>query len=85
MRFLGEQDQFSRLKASQENSIDAILMNSFNAGFDAYDSIITQYHEQALSAINQGIDPHNLPNQNPFIDVLVRYLDSNTNNTATTN
>lgn len=85
MRFLGEQDQFSRLKASQENSIDAILMNSFNAGFDAYDSIINQYHEQALSAINQDIDPRNLPNQNPFIDVLVRYLDSNTNNAATTN
>lgn len=85
MRFLGEQEQFNRLKASQENSIDAILMNAFNAGFDTYDSIINQYHEQALAAINQGIDPHNLPNQNPFIDVLVRYLDYNKNNVTTTN
>lgn len=76
MRFLGDPEQFSKLKVSQENSIDSILMNAFNAGFDAYDSIINQYHEQALSAINQRIDPRNLPNQNPFIDVLVRYVNS---------
>ena len=85
MRFLGEQEQFNRLKISQENSVDSILMNAFNAGFDAYDSIINQYHEQALSAINKGIDPHDLPNQNPFINVLVRYLDFNGSDEATTN
>ena len=55
MRFLGSDVQFKNLKDSQENLIDSLLMNSFNEGFNACNTSITELYNQAVA--DYFVDP----------------------------
>lgn len=80
MRFYGEDKDLVNLKESQENIIDTLLINAFNAGFRACNDIVASQHEQAQAAIKQKIDPGNLPQSNIFIALLTEYTNSLDNN-----
>lgn len=76
MKFIGTDQEFSKLKDGQENLIEALLANVYNEGYNACNNTITNLFEQAKKAIEQHIDPKMLRNQNPFLDVVAMYSDS---------
>lgn len=75
MKFLGNDSEFTALKDNQENLIDSLLMNAFNAGYSSCNMVITDLYTQAKKAVEQDIDPKLIQGQNPFIDILVLYKD----------
>lgn len=75
MKFLGNDRQFSALRDSQENLVSTLLMNAYNEGYTACSNNVSDLFEQAKQAIVQGLDVHMLAGNNPFIDILVEYID----------
>ena len=72
MRFLGSDVQFKNLKDSQENLIDSLLMNSFNEGFNACNTSITELYNQAVAAIDQDL-VGTVGQDNPFLTIIKHY------------
>lgn len=76
MKFFGTDADISQLRDSQENLVDTLLFNAFNAGYKACNNTLTEMYNQAKKAVEQEIDPRLLRGQNPFIDILSLYVDS---------
>lgn len=76
MRFLGAQTNLTLLKESQENLVDSLLMNAFNAGYESYNAEISELYKQAEAAINQKV-PLDVVENNPFVDLINLYVSVN--------
>ena len=75
MRFCGQENEFHDLKNSQENLIDSLLMNSFNAGFNSCNASVTELYNQAVSAIEQNLVGV-VGQDNPFLNIIKVYIEN---------
>lgn len=70
MRFNGTEQDLINLKAVHDNILEAILINAFNAGYDACNTAVTNYYKQAEAAVEQGLIDQVPAGQNFIIALL---------------
>jgi hypothetical protein len=70
MRFLGMENELQDLMANEENSIKALMMDTFNAGYMSCSNQVMEMYRQAESAVDQDLVSLVPSGQNLFIQLL---------------
>ena len=73
MIFYGNEKELADLKEYTDNSVEAVLINAFNAGYKSYNRLVEEQYNQANAAVEQGIIA-SVPANNAFIGLLQKYI-----------